>query len=146
MKSALQSLNAFFHKPAFGLFVIRLALGVIFMISGWNKFMAGKKVLAEVGARIKVVGLDVGSLNTPSFFFGVMAAGTELVCGALLILGLLFRPAAFLLFFTMVVATLAKIEDSGGDLIQFGYPLIMASVLVGLFFTGTGRLALVRDE
>ena len=146
MKAALQSLNAFFHKPAFGVLVIRIALGGIFIFAGWNKLTAGKAALAKVGARIDVIGLEVGSMNAPAFFFGVMAAGTELVCGALLILGLLFRPSLFLLFFTMVVATLVKIEDHGMDLTQFGYPLVMACVLAGLFFTGAGRLALVRDE
>lgn len=146
MRAALQSLNAFFHKPALGLLVIRIALGVIFILAGWNKLVAGKAALAKVGSRIDVIGLEVGSMNAASFFFGVMAAGTELVCGALLILGLLFRPSLLLLFFTMVVATLVKIEDHGMDLTQFGYPLVMACVLAGLFFTGAGRLALIRDE
>jgi putative oxidoreductase len=68
-----------------------------------------------------------------------MAAITELIGGILLMLGFLFRPAVFLLFFTMLVATLVQIGDTGGIGTAASHPLKMAILFVALFLIGPGK-------
>ena len=128
-----------------GLLIIRAGVGVVLAIAGYNKFMGGEEVLHQVGANIKYIGLDVGTNNISTMFFGVLAAGVELVGGLFLAVGILYRTSAALLFGTMVVATLMLLDVSSGDLTKFGYPMVMALVLLGMLFTGPGRLSLQKD-
>lgn len=144
MLTTLQGIKSFFRKPEFGLLVIRVSVGAIMAVAGYNKFAAGSATLSRVGANIKHIGLEVGTDNAFTLFFGIMAAGSELVGGLLLIAGLFHRTAAAFLVFTMLVATLMKI-NTGGGLSDFGYPLIMGLTLLGLMFTGPGRLSVQKD-
>lgn len=134
-----------FQRPDLGLFIIRAALAVILIIAGWNKFQGGEGALNAVGANIKYIGIEPGTNNVVTFFFGIMAAGTELIGGLLLILGFLFRTATVPLMGTMLVAALYKFQTSGGDLTQYGYPLVVLLVLTGLLFTGPGKYCLQKD-
>ncbi len=145
MDLGAQGIKSVFQRPNLGLLLARLAVGVVLVVAGWGKISAGTEVLHAVGANVKYVGLQVGSNNAFTLFFGAVAAGTELICGALLILGLLFRTSAALLFLTMVVATAMKVQVSGGDLQQFGYPMVVGAVLLALLFTGPGRFAIQKD-
>lgn len=145
MRSAIQGIKSLFQRPDLGLLIIRLALAAILMMAGWNKFSGGEGVLNAVGANIKVIGLEVGTNNVVTLFFGIMAAGSELLGGALLLVGLLVRTSTFILMGTMTVATLTKYQSSGGDLTQTGYPLVVLLVLLGLLFTGPGRICLQKD-
>lgn len=145
MQAAVQSIKSIFKQPSFGLLVIRLAIGGILAYAGWNKLQGGEAVLNAVGANIKAIGIQVGSDNAMTFFFGIMAAVSELVGGVLVISGFIFRTATVPLIGTMVVATAYKYDASGGDFTQFGYPLLALLVLVGLLFTGPGRIAFQKD-
>ena len=73
-----------------------------------------------------------------ALFFGISAAGAELVGGALLVIGWLFRTSCLFLLFTMFVATATKIA-AGGGLPDFGYPLALAIVVFAMIFTGPGQ-------
>lgn len=145
MSLSIQGIKSIFQRPDLGLLVMRLSLGVVLVIAGWNKFSAGQDVLKAVGSNIRYIGLEVGSQDVFALFFGIMAAGSEVVCGALLILGLLFRTSTAILGFTMLVATVYKYQASSGDLTQFGYPMVVMLMLIGLLFTGPGKLALQKD-
>ena len=98
-----------------------------------------------VGANIKYIGLDVGTQNISTMFFGVLAAGAELAGGLFLAAGIMYRISTGLLLITMVVATLMMLDVSSGDITEFGYPMIMAIVLLGLLFTGPGRMSVQKD-
>lgn len=76
------------------LLVLRLWWGVSFAQSGWGKFMN----LDRTAGFFADLGLPWPKLNA------VLAASTELLGGALLAVGLLARPAAVPLAFTMLVA------------------------------------------
>ena len=145
MNLGVQGIKSVFQCPNLGLLIARLAVGVVLVIAGWNKIAAGADVLHAVGANVKYVGLTIGSNNAFTLFFGSVAAGVELICGALLILGLLFRTSAALLFLTMLVATSMTVQASGGDLLKFGYPMVVGLVLLALLFTGPGRFAIQKD-
>jgi putative oxidoreductase len=145
MSLGLQGIKSLSHRPELGLFTIRAAVGAVLAINGWNKFAGGKAVLEAVGANIRHVGLDIGAQGAFPLFFGIMAAGSELLGGILIIIGVLFRASTVFLIATMLVATVYKIQTGSGALNDFGYPLVILLVLVGLLFTGSGRFSIQRD-
>jgi putative oxidoreductase len=145
MDTGIQGIKSLFRHPDLGLLIIRVGVGVILAIAGYNKFVAGEPALHAVGANIKYIGLDVGTQNVSTMFFGILAAATELVGGLCLASGFMYRTSAGLLIITMLVATLMVMETSSGDLTKFGYPLIMGLVLIGLLFTGPGKFSIQKD-
>lgn len=77
--------------------------------------------------------------------WGFMAAFAEFFCSILLILGVLFRPAALLLAFTMFVAALMHL-NLPADHPEFGLKgasnaIELLCIYLGLFFAGPGRFA-----
>ena len=94
MNTGIQGIKSLFRHPDAGLLIIRIALGGILAIAGYNKFMGGEEALHAVGANIDYIGLDVGTRNISTMFFGALAAGTELIGGIFLAAGILFRPVA----------------------------------------------------
>lgn len=90
----------------------RVTLGVIFCQSGWGKLHN----LEKVTAYFTELGIPHPELQAP------FVAGTELVCGWLVLLGLFARVASVPLVVTMLVATVtAKAEELKhyGDLFGF---------------------------
>jgi putative oxidoreductase len=74
-------------------------------------------------------------------FWGFMAAFAETFGAVFLILGLFYRPATFMLAFTMFVAMmthLAKLDPWN----RVGYPMELMFVFIGLFLIGPGRFSL----
>jgi putative oxidoreductase len=90
------------------LLVLRLGIGVMFIGHGWPKLTAGPEVWAKVGGAMGTFGIEFAPA-----FWGFLAALTETLGGALLMLGLLARPAAALLLIVMFVA--AGMHISKGD-------------------------------
>jgi putative oxidoreductase len=128
---SLKSVDTFLHKPDVGLLIIRVVVGVVMVVFGVNKFMGGQARLEGLGQAIGVFGITFWPL-----FWGFMAALTETVGGFLLVIGFLFRPAAFFLFFTLLVAVATK---WGGPFQEMAFPLVMVALFAGLLFTGPGR-------
>lgn len=117
-----------------GLLILRIGLGLSYMIiHGWPKLSGGAERWEGVGGAMSYVGID--------FFpvvWGFMASAAEFFGGLLIMLGLLFRPAAVALAATMVVATIFHL-GSGDGLSGSAHSLKMAVVFIGLFFIGPGR-------
>lgn len=76
--------------------VSRLTLGWIFLQSGWGKLNDLPKVIAF----FTELGIPAPQIQAP------LAAGTEFLCGALMLLGLVTRFASLPLVGTMLVAIL----------------------------------------
>lgn len=140
-----QGIKSVIDRPNLGLLFIRLVIAAILLRAGVGKFSGGESVLHAVGESVKYVGLAVGSNNAITLFLGILAAGSQVVGSALLALGLFPRTAAFVLVGTMTVATVSKYHSAAGNLNEVGYPLLVAVVLLGLLFTGPGRMAIHRD-
>lgn len=119
-----------------GLLLLRLGLGVVFLFHGVPKLAAGPEQWTQLGGAMAVFGITFAPV-----FWGLMAALAEALGGALLILGLLVRPAAFFLLVTMIVATTML---AGGDngFSRVAHPLSLAIVFLALLVTGGGRYAL----
>src|SRR5262245_6722449 len=115
-----------------GPLLARLTVGIAFVVSGWGKLHNLDKVIeffTELG------------IPAPAFQ-ATFVAWVELVCGALVLLGLGTRLASIPLICTMIVALItAKAEDIAGvsDLvgtIEFTYIALLAWLVVaggGLF-------------
>lgn len=119
-----------------GPLIARLTLGVAFVSSGWGKIHN----LEKVTEFFTELGIPAPHLQA------VFVSWVELVCGALVLLGLATRLASIPLVCTMVVALVtAKAEDIAGvsDLvgtIEFTY----IALSVWLTVSGAGAISLDR--
>jgi putative oxidoreductase len=123
-----------FSDPDLGLLVVRIALGAAMIAYGVPKFMHGGATLEEVGSAMKFLGLGFAPL-----FWGFMDALVEVMGGVMILWGFLFRPAAALLTFTMVVATIYKAHTGDDFVMNALHPLSYAGIFLGLLFTGPGK-------
>jgi putative oxidoreductase len=122
-----------------GRLVIRLSVGVMFFGSGLGKL--GK--LPGLIGYFRSLGIPAPELQAP------FVAGVELVCGALLVVGLATRPAALMLCGVMVVAIITAaapekhIQANWHGLLEFLYlPEWCLLLLLGwLLLSGPGRVS-----
>ncbi|HMT01576.1 MAG TPA: DoxX family protein [Candidatus Absconditabacterales bacterium] len=126
-----------------GLLVIRVGLGILFVIAGRPKITGGTQMRAWLGGNMSLIGITFWPV-----FRGFMAAFAEFVGGILVILGFMKRPAAFLIAFTMFIATLMHLstvpaESNILDLIKASQlTLALLIVFAGLMITGPGKISL----
>lgn len=119
-----------------GLLLLRVGLGLAFMVHGYPKMLGGPDKWAGLGSTIGGLGITFGYT-----FWGFMAAATELVGGALLVLGLATRPVALALAFTMLVA--AKMHlDNGDGFGGYSHAMEDGIAFLALVLTGAGRFSL----
>lgn len=115
--------------PETGLFILRVVLGVIFLVPGWEK-------LADMAGTVS----SFSGFGIPVFVSYLVAVG-EFVAGIAMILGIFTRPAAYVITLIMVGALyLVKIPQGGLAAGEFQL-LIMAAALC-IAYTGPGRWAL----
>ncbi len=114
--------------------LVRLFLGYFFFETGWGK--VGN--LGAMAERFAGWGIPLPAFNA------ALSGYTELIGGALIVLGLATRLAAIPLFINMAVAILVvnlrKVSDLD-DFVELSEPLY-ALCFVWLFFTGPGRVSL----
>jgi putative oxidoreductase len=112
----------------------RLAVGLVFMSTGWGKVHN----LEKVTHFFVELGIPMPGFNA------VLVGYSELICGTLLVLGLATRLATFPLIMSMIVAILtAKRADLHGvfDLVGFDEFTYLA-VLVMVAIIGPGAVSL----
>ena len=120
-----------------GLLVVRLALGPMLFLHGWNKVFGGGG-LAGTAGWFEALGLRPGWLHAR------IAAGTELAAGTLMTLGLLNGLTATAFVGLMAVATLTDHRGKGYFVFKGGweYTVLVAIVAIGLASTGPGEWSL----
>lgn len=119
-----------------GLLILRIGLGIMFIIHGYPKMFGGPEMWTEVGKAARYVGLDFAPM-----FFGFMAGVTEFFGGIFLVLGLFFSPAVIFLMIVMVVATFQHL-GTGDDFATYSHSIEMGIVFLSLLFIGPGRYSL----
>jgi len=116
-----------------GLLILRIGLGLMFIIHGFPKLAGGPDGWAGLGGSMKVVGIDFFPV-----FWGFMAAVAETFGGFLLIVGLFYRPVCMLLVFTMVIAALVHL-GKGDGLKGASHAIELGIVFLSLIFIGPGK-------
>lgn len=114
-----------------GLFVVRLAVGAVFIAHGWQKlFVMGYPAVTGF----------VGSLGIPFPAVGAaLLIGAELGGGILLVLGALTRFAGLMLLVDMIVAA-ATVHFSHGFFLPAGfeYTFVLGLISLALMLSGAG--------
>jgi len=113
--------------------ILRLAIGSVFIVHGWQKIGNGAE---------KVAGFFANSGIPLPLLSAHMAMWTEFLGGIALVLGLATRLAAIPLSFTMIVA-FAFVHAKGGFTLPggFEYVMVIFAALMVLARNGGGALA-----
>lgn len=119
-----------------GLMILRVAIGLMFMIHGGPKLMGGSKTWLWLGSQMQVFGITFLPV-----FWGFAAAFTEFVGGLALAVGFCSRIAAFLLACVMFVAVCYHL-NKGDAFMEYSHALSMLVVFIALFVTGPGIYSL----
>lgn len=119
-----------------GLIILRIGLGVMFILHGYPKMFGGPEMWAEVGTAAQYVGLDFAPM-----FFGFLAGVIEFFGGIFLILGLFFSPSVIFLMIVMIVATFKHLK-TGDGFAYYSHSIEMGIVFLSLFFMGPGKYSL----
>ena len=118
-------------------FVLRVSLGLIFLLHGYQKLQTG---VTGVGGFLAGLGFPAPEA------FAILLIAAEIVGGILLILGLFTHWAAKLLAFVALVALLTVHVRNGFFLASNGYEyiLLIFAASLSLMVTGPGKWSLDR--
>ena len=118
---------------------VRVGAGVIFTAHGSQKLFGwfGGYGLEGTAGWMESIGL------APGILMAAAAGGAEFFGGLLLIAGLLVRPTAFILAFTMLVAIITVHLQNGLFMSNNGYEFGLALLVIsmGLAVRGAGSLS-----
>lgn len=115
-----------------GLLLMRVALGVLFIILTGPMLLSGPARWGNFGSGIRSLGI------TSNFqFWGFVGALAGCTGGVLMIFGLLFRPGVLLVLAITLVHTVGALDSGSirGNLAA----IELCVMLVGLLFVGPGK-------
>ncbi len=137
MKNLLASLTD--TDNSFAPLALRLPVAIIFMAHGAQKLFGwfGGHGLEGTGQWMASIGLE------PGYLMALGAGSAEFLGGLALLIGLLTRPAAVALAFTMIVAIVTVHLDNGLFMSNNGYEfgLALLATSVSLAISGGGRFS-----
>jgi uncharacterized membrane protein YphA (DoxX/SURF4 family) len=136
--------NIFSPYSDWGLLILRLATGIIFLVHGWPKLNPNSpmKGPAGFGGSLKQMGVPLPIL------FGWLVALLETAGAILLILGLGTRILAILFAINMLVAILVakrrvmKVGFTARQATGWEFDFALLAISLALLFTGAGSIAL----
>jgi putative oxidoreductase len=117
----------------FGLLVIRVGLGILFIYHGLPKLIGGPARWEHLGNAAGSVGIHF--LPT---FWGFVCALIETLGGVLVIVGLAFRPVCILLVLDLIVAAVFTYHVDG-SFVAATHAIEDAITFAGLLFIGPGK-------
>jgi putative oxidoreductase len=127
------------HGITYASMFIRAALGITMLAHGWNHAWGGGK-LPGTARWFESMGMRPGALHA------LLATGTELTAGVLLILGFLTPLAAAMVIGVMLVALIANHFKNGYFIFRPGegyeYVLFITLTSFGLAALGGGQISL----
>lgn len=116
--------------------LIRIFIGVVMLYHGIPKILGGENSWMKLGQTMANFGIYWRPLA-----WGYMASMTEALGGLLIVVGLAFRPAAFMLAINLLVAA-AKHIFAGQGLDVASHPLALSSIFIFLLIVGPGKKSL----
>lgn len=134
--------TVFSTRAGYGLTVLRVFVGIIFAAHGSQKLFGwfGGGGLAGTAQWMESIGLAPGTL------MALLSGGTEFFGGLALIIGLLARPAALGLSFTLLVAIFSVHIHNGLFMANNGYEFALALLggTLAVLLEGAGKLSVDR--
>lgn len=119
---------------------LRVPVAIIFMAHGAQKLFGwfGGYGLEGTGQWMDSIGLS------PGYLMALLAGSAEFFGGLALLIGLLVRPAAAVLAFTMVIAIVSTHIQNGLFMSNNGYEFALAllAVTVSLVVSGAGKASI----
>ena len=119
-----------------GLLLLRVGIGVMYIYHGAPKIAGGPEKWERLGMAMTSLGIDFMPV-----FWGFMAASSEFFGAICLLLGLLFRPATFLMAMTMAVAATMHLTRGDG-LTTASHAIENCILFISLFIIGPGKYAI----
>lgn len=129
MKKLVNQTSRFFYTPAFGLFLFRVAAGVVFLTHGWMKIQNLSYTAAMFG--------HFGIIPALAYFI----AWLEFIGGIALIAGVATRLFGILFGIEMLVAVLLIGFGRG-----FGIEFVLCLVSFGIALAGSGKYSVYKME
>src|SRR5438067_215904 len=103
-------LNVSDKSRDYGLLLLRVGIGLMFVVvHGFSKVAGGPQSWEGLGKSMAILGITFAPV-----FWGFMAMIAEFGGGICLIAGVLFRPACFVMMFTMFMAEVANLHGGYG--------------------------------
>lgn len=122
-----------------GLLILRIGLGIMFILHGYPKLFGGPEAWEQVGQATQALGIDLLPVA-----LGFLAGITEFFGGIFILTGAFFRPTLGFLIFVMAVA--AAIHIANGDSFStISHPIEIGIVFISMIFTGPGAYSLDRN-
>ena len=127
-------------QAGFSTLALRIPVGITFIAHGAQKLFGvfGGYGLEGTGQFMASLGLE------PGYTLAFLAGSAEFFGGIAILFGLLTRPAAAVLAFTMLMAIFSVHIGNGLFMANNGYEYALAllAVSVSLVFSGAGRLSI----
>ena len=130
----------FTTRAGFGLTVVRILVGIIFVAHGSQKLFG-----AFGGYGLEGTGQYMASLGlTPGYLMALLSGSAEFFGGLGLVVGLLARPAAAVLAATLVVAIFSVHISHGLFMANNGYEFALALLggVIAVLIEGAGKFSL----
>ena len=131
--AALSSLSKFKNT---GILLVRIGLGVMFIMHGYPKLLGGPELWKGIGGAMGEVGITFLPL-----LWGLLAALAETLGGLFFLLGIFFRPVALILAFNMLIASLHHLS-AGEGLQGASHAIEIGIVFLGFIFIGPGKYSI----
>ena len=132
MQKIINSISRACHSRSFGLLLIRVALGLVFVMHGWQKIY-----------NIQMVGGMMVAFGLP-FWVGIFIAYLEVFGGICIILGAATRFFGLVFGIEMLVAI--YLTGMGTGYHAHELEIILALLSFGIAFTGSGLYSLYKME
>ena len=127
-------------KLDYALLILRVGIGIMFILHGYPKMMGGVEKWTGLGA----YGMGSIGIHFIPAVWGFIAAFSEFIGGIMILVGFYVRYFSLLLFFTMIIASCTHIV--GGDgIMGASHAIESAVVFLFLFLAGSGSLAIKSD-
>ncbi len=124
----------------FGLLVLRIGIGTMFMFHGYPKLMGGVESWESLGRAMSYLGI-----NFLPILWGFLASIAEFFGGLCIALGLFFKIANTFLFITMSVAVIMHLSRGDG-LNTASHAIEMGILFFCLVFIGPGRYRVMTSS
>ncbi|MEP6809126.1 MAG: DoxX family protein [Chthoniobacterales bacterium] len=122
-----------------GLLLMRLGLGVLFIILAGPVLLSGMRGWANFGSAVHNLGV-----HTHYAFWGFLGALMGCVGGALMVFGLFFRPGVILVLIITLVHLLGALGGVGTLRANLA-AVELALILFGLLFVGPGKYSVDKN-